>query len=329
MSPSSTSAPSPEPPQSTLPVGTAVWRRRGKARRGGEDVAVLLVRDKGDDAWRFPASEVTEVSGRPTAVGGPATAVRATREQTGVPVLAGVPLADGFWAAQPRADKSTPKSGPGIAEASWVGIADAAARLGAGRDRAVLEALAGAAEAGRLHTRPVLVVRHARARPRDSWSDADAERPLISRGRREAAALVDLLQCWRPEYVLSSPWLRCRQTLSPYAERTGVKVRTKGGLSEAGHERSPEKAVRHLQSLLDRDGSGLLCTHRPVLGSLVAALAEFAPDDATVVLPDADPWLSPAEALVAHVRSATPGERTPRGRTVRVEAFERHRPLHD
>jgi 8-oxo-dGTP diphosphatase len=152
-----------------------------------------------------------------------------------------------------------------------------------------------------LNTTPLVIVRHGTARPRDAWARADADRPLIASGRRQAAALTTLLACWRPELLLSSPWRRCVDSVTPYASTANVKIRTKGGLSERGFRRDPDKARKHLLALLDRGRPAALCTHRPVLAGVLRALRERTVRDQVKHVPDDDPYLAPGEVLVAHV----------------------------
>ncbi|MFN8075484.1 MAG: histidine phosphatase family protein [Kineosporiaceae bacterium] len=292
----------------------AVWRRRyGKGRPRGGELGVLLVRDAAGK-WRWPAA-VPESA----ALAGPTASVREAREDLGASVVAGLPLTGAVRAATLRSADVRLRPGPRAREVAWLAPEQAAQRLELASERSALEALLAAAEDGRLAARPLVVARHAHARPRDAWSDADAKRPLVRRGRREAAGLVELLQCWRPERVVSSPWLRCRETLTPYVERTGVSVRWKAGLTEAGHERDPGKARAHVRKLLERDQVSLLCTHRPVLASVVEVLRRAAADDVLDLLPTEDPWLEPAELLVAHV--VRPARERPL-----VVAVERHLP---
>src|SRR6266508_3359874 len=61
------------------------------------------------------------------------------------------------------------------------------------------------------------LVRHADAGNKRDWSGPDAERPLSEEGWEQAAGLVDLLAGLRIERLLTSPLLRCRQTLEPLA----------------------------------------------------------------------------------------------------------------
>ena len=82
----------------------------------------------------------------------------------------------------------------------------------------------------------------ARPGPRDSWARADADRPLVSAGRRQARALVPLLACWRPERIVSSPWRRCLETVAPFAAAAGLRRRDEGRRSaRSGARRSPAR----------------------------------------------------------------------------------------
>jgi 8-oxo-dGTP diphosphatase len=74
-------------------------------------------------------------------------------------------------------------------------------------------------------------------------------------------------------------------------------------LSEQGLRDDPDRIGRTVADLLDDHRSALLCTHRPVLENVVAALAEAADEEVRGQLPTRDPWLGPAEILVAHVRN--------------------------
>ena len=65
----------------------------------------------------------------------------------------------------------------------------------------------------------VYVVRHGKAGSRSGWTEPDDQRPLTKAGRRQAGALADMLAGDHVTRVLSSPYVRCRQTVEPLAER--------------------------------------------------------------------------------------------------------------
>ena len=62
------------------------------------------------------------------------------------------------------------------------------------------------------------LVRHAKAKNRAEWTERDDLRPLTKRGRREAAALAERLGAEDLVRLVSSPFVRCVQTLGPLAE---------------------------------------------------------------------------------------------------------------
>jgi 8-oxo-dGTP diphosphatase len=78
----------------------------------------------------------------------------------------------------------------------------------------------------------ILLVRHASAGDRYKWEGDDNLRPLDERGLRQAEELVELLAGYQVKQVVSSPALRCIQTLQPFALRLGLEVEIRDELSE-------------------------------------------------------------------------------------------------
>jgi len=110
----------------------------------------------------------------------------------------------------------------------------------------------------------VYMVRHAKAGSRSAWTDPDDLRPLTKAGRRQAAAIADAIAGDGVTRVLSSPYVRCRQTVEPLAERLRLPV----DLSDALEEGAP---LVDTLALLDKlgDEPAVLCTHGDVLGALL------------------------------------------------------------
>lgn len=105
-------------------------------------------------------------------------------------------------------------------------------------------------------------MRHAWAGDRDAWTADDRLRPLDERGRRQAQALPGLLAPYRPVRLLTSPYLRCVQTLEPLAAALGLPL--------AGREELAEGTGDAVLGLLPGLASGtVLCTH----GDIVELLA--------------------------------------------------------
>ena len=114
----------------------------------------------------------------------------------------------------------------------------------------------------------MLVVRHARAGSRRRWDGPDETRPLSGRGRRQAGALVKLLVPFGPTRILSSPYVRCVQSVEPVSEKLGLAVEP----SDALAERTPAEDVLALVRGLP-DAPIVLCSHGDEISVLLDALA--------------------------------------------------------
>ena len=112
----------------------------------------------------------------------------------------------------------------------------------------------------------VLLVRHATAGHRIEGTDDqdDQLRPLDDRGRRQAEGLVDALADYDIRHVLTSPAVRCRQTVEPLAGSLGLPVVERQELAEG----STVEDVLGLVSSLNGE-TAVLCTHGDVVGELL------------------------------------------------------------
>jgi phosphohistidine phosphatase SixA len=107
-------------------------------------------------------------------------------------------------------------------------------------------------------------VRHAKAGSRSAWDGPDEERPLSKAGRRQAAALTKLLRNEPITRVMSSPYVRCRETVAPLAERLGVPIEDADALAEGAPLSEPLSVVEKVT-----DQPTVLCTHGDVVGDLL------------------------------------------------------------
>ena len=82
----------------------------------------------------------------------------------------------------------------------------------------------------------IYLVRHAKAGDRSSWDGDDTIRPLSGKGRRQAVAisdrLFDLIAAHPDAQLISSPYIRCMQTLEPLAARLHSQVLADPRLAE-------------------------------------------------------------------------------------------------
>ncbi len=112
----------------------------------------------------------------------------------------------------------------------------------------------------------LFVVRHVKAGDRSRWQGADDERPASKTGRAQAVALADRLEPENVSALISSPSLRCIQSVEPLADRLGLKVEVDERLAED----SPLKAV--LAVVSDAPDRAVLCSHGDVIPELIEAL---------------------------------------------------------
>jgi phosphohistidine phosphatase SixA len=112
----------------------------------------------------------------------------------------------------------------------------------------------------------VYLVRHADALSRHDWGHGDDKlRPLTPKGFAQAHGLVDLLADARIDTIVSSPAVRCTDSVLPLAEARGLTVVESSALWEG----SPLAPVRQLIDELDH---AVLCSHGDLIPDLLDQL---------------------------------------------------------
>ena len=286
-------------------AGGVVWRRIPP--RNPEDakdrVEVLLVHRPGYKDWTFPKGKPDKGESLP------ATAVREIEEETGYTVRLGHPLPEtmyrvkggmkrvSYWVARPVGKPSTFKPNSEIDEVRWVRVKEARKLLTYDHDRVLLKAFTALRDAKAHRTRTVIVLRHAQARTRNGWKSDDLERPLTKPGENQATKLAPLLRAYGVRSVLTSPAVRCAQTVDEYARSIKALMEVDDRLAE---DTKPRAVERSIATLLGRKGPTVICSHRPTLPWIFAAL-RIEPRE-----------LAEGEGIVVHHR---------RGRVVAVESF--------
>ncbi|MFI6325453.1 NUDIX domain-containing protein [Nonomuraea sp. NPDC050556] len=241
---------------------TEVFRAAGAVVWRGDEVAVVH-RPRYDD-WTFPKGKVKPGEHLIAA------ALREVGEETGMETVFGRALPPihylkngrlkrvDYWAAEALTHEFTPSEE--VDELRWLPIAEARALLTYEWDAGLLHALTAAP----LNTTPLVLVRHGSAGTRHGWKGDDDRRPLDTDGRAQARVVAQVLPAYRPASLLSSPSLRCVQTLEPYSS----DVRLEPLLSEHGQDgtKTP-KLVRELT------GPAAVCSHGKVLPGLITELS--------------------------------------------------------
>ena len=104
-----------------------------------------------------------------------------------------------------------------------------------------------------------ILLRHARAGERDEWEGDDGLRPLDEKGRRQAQRLVEELVPLGVTRIVSSPYVRCTQTVEPLADALGLPIETDDRLAEGAAREDVEALLR------ESPASSVLCTHGDVV----------------------------------------------------------------
>ncbi|MGY2876299.1 8-oxo-(d)GTP phosphatase [Marmoricola sp. URHA0025 HA25] len=289
-------APGAVPVPDVVAAGALVLRRAN----GGE---VLLVHRPKYDDWAWPKGK--QDPGEHVT----ATAVREVVEESGVEIRLGRPLpvqayrvSGGrtkqvhYWTGWVMGDPdvSAYAANSEIDQVAWMGFDKARRMLTYADDAALLDLV----ERHPKRTSALIVLRHARAQKRSTWDGPDERRPLTPEGLAQADCLVPMLSAYGVTRVLSSPSRRCVETVAAYAEDHVLEIEPAPGVDEA--DATPESVTETVAMLLAQKESAVLCSHRPVLPDILAALGV------------AEEPLAPGEMVVCHHRKG------------RVVAVERH-----
>jgi 8-oxo-dGTP diphosphatase len=135
----------------------------------------------------------------------------------------------------------------------------------------------------------IILARHGSAGKRGVWSGDDRLRPLDARGRKQAKGIASALADREVDRILSSPYVRCVQTVEPLAAALGLEVEERPELAEGAGPSAPSALVEELA-----DRKAVLCTHGDVVEDL---LGEPMKKGAASVLERTENGLEPVEYL--------------------------------
>ena len=133
----------------------------------------------------------------------------------------------------------------------------------------------------------ILLVRHAHAGEKHRWDGPDSLRPLSATGQAEAAGLVVRLEDYPVGRVLSSPTVRCQETVRPLAGDRHLDVEP---LPAVGVTADPAVVLRLPGDLQAQDA--VVCTHGEVIGEVLLRLVvEGLAVDDPLTWPKGSTWL--------------------------------------
>jgi 8-oxo-dGTP diphosphatase len=248
-------------------AGAVAWRP------GPDGAEVLLVHRAKYDDWSLPKGKVEPEESLPV------TACREVGEEAGAAIALGRRLAPArykvngnpkqvdWWAARVTAvdDRAVPNHE--VDQVTWLPLAEALKRVSYKQDVSVLSDFA----VRPADTVPLILLRHAKALPRSEWEKDDGDRPLDKAGIAEAAALAPLLSCFAPAAnVVTSPAVRCLDTVLPYANLTGSRVRVEPAFGkEAVSQGSGAASYALISALVTAEAPAIVCGHRENLPALL------------------------------------------------------------
>jgi len=169
-----------------------------------------------------------------------------------------------YWLIRANEERFRPNSE--VDKIRWVRPRKAAEKASYGRDVALLRA--GTLMAKGRVPGTIYLVRHADAGNKKKWKKDDEIRPISKKGHEQVEALVTRLVCAPINGIVSSPSLRCEQTVGPLAQRLGLKVKPSKLLRRGV---APADMLRLIKKT--KGTRTVLCSHRESIGPFIEHLA--------------------------------------------------------
>ena len=133
----------------------------------------------------------------------------------------------------------------------------------------------------------LLLVRHAHAGDKTRWQGPDRLRPLSLAGQAEAAGLVVRLEDFPIWRILTSPTLRCQQTVEPLARDRRLRIEPEQAF---GVDADLGRVLALLEAPRLQDT--VVCTHGEVIGQVLTRLvADGLAVDQPLAWPKGSTWL--------------------------------------
>lgn len=271
-------------------AGAVLWRRD---QLGQIEIALVHRPRYGD--WSFPKGKL---EGSESSI---ACAYRETLEETGFDIRLQKYLGEvsyqvpegkkrvNYWSAKFLHQIGAPDTNE-VDQVFWFEPSDVARKLTKESDKEILERFLSLD----LDSRILILLRHAKAIPRDNWQNDDLDRPLSALGEQQAKRLISSLKPFQIREIHSSSAVRCYETINPLARALSLDYFFTDSLTEYVFDRSPSRTFKYIDRLLENDHATLVCGHNPILPKYLAE--KFSRQGFDV----SEGHLKPGEAWILH-----------------------------
>ena len=113
----------------------------------------------------------------------------------------------------------------------------------------------------------IFLTRHAHAGKRSEWTSDDRLRPLSKRGKSQAEALPTVVGDLVVGRIVSSPYVRCVQTMEPLAEKFEIAIVESDEFAEGANGDDAYQLLLELD-----EHHGIACSHGDVIPDLLRRL---------------------------------------------------------
>lgn len=253
-----------------MAAGAVVWRIHPDG-----SIQVVVIHRPAYDDWTLPKGKVEDDESLI------ACAFREIQEETGVKArfgpyigdtfyeVSGVPKVVRYWSAKmiEGDDQSFDRSE--VDKLLWLSPKEASKKLTIKDDRHILKKFMKI----KRDSKPLILLRHAKALDRKEWSGDDEDRPLTEDGRRQVQKLIKTMHVYGLTSIHTSDAIRCLDTAKPIADALGIELVVNSKLSEYEYHRDGKSAAKYIKGLFEQDQRVLVCGHNPILTKIIKKMA--------------------------------------------------------
>jgi 8-oxo-dGTP diphosphatase len=264
-------------PETVVAAGAVPWRvANGKLqvlvvyRKQHRDVSIPKGKvDPGETLPQTAVRELFEETGLRVTLGPSLGSVHYVQQTNGKPKVVH------YWAAEvdPVAEaKSKFVSNDEIFALEWLTVKKAVEQLTYEHDKELVQHVRELWKSGSMSTFPVVVARHGKATAHEDWDGIDSLRPLVARGMEQARDIAAGLAAYGPSAIISSPAVRCMQTIAPLSYKLGMEIRESNKISQDKWTSEGDRVADFVATRLRKAEPVVLCSHGPVIPQIVTEI---------------------------------------------------------